>query len=747
MSWMPQSAALTRGSNEIDASLDQDAPSTAQARSYCRPSPVELAKSASNRVKAEALQAAIRSAPHLESLATAVISRLPSRPRASQNIRSEFEHRSSANFALDVAITLPWMAWDSRTHRNVLVIDIDHDEAMDRWAALPVEIRPHLVVDALSGRAHAIAVLRDPVLLRTHEEIAAEDDARRPWPTKHARIKPQRYADFAGWLLAAALEGNLLPAGSMVKNPWGRTENREGGRRWEALKDSPALPDWLAFNDSVDLEWSTLRGAVEISLHNLIECLFERFGPALKAKAMRTYASQVRSRTQPSWRSKNDYVFDLTRFDAYASGTSSFQTIRAYATDNNATLTSPLRPSAVTSIARSIAKFMQTRYRLGTGSGRRRGRDQAVGVHLDTAGRQALAGHRSADARAAATDTAILAAITALKESGSPIIQTAVAAASGRSLRTIKGRWAWIKQVQDAVPSGNRAGSGCPAAAYVGVVSGDRPLHAVDFGGRRQPGGGHLEIKSPQLPRVEQGVEPGAVDEPTATVGIDGGRAGPFEHQRVDGGQRERRVLRDAGDKGLHVGQQLRVQRGGGLQVAHQAIAAQFVQRGNRGRRGDGDIGPRVGRAVGEPDVGDLPRGSIRQRVGRNQPDVVAVDAGGGGDRGQADGDDAELRQRQQFAGMNDAILLGVDPDVQLAEGGIVGVDHAVAVAVQRTQGGKAVREGAGLGIGIRGSPSCPCAGSSSGRSLSSTAAAVSPRTGNASPARRSLSSDWRPSD
>ena len=52
------------------------------------------------------------------------------------------------------------------------------------------------------------------------------------------------------------------------------------------------------------------------------------------------------------------------------------------------------------------------------------------------------------------------------------------------------------------------------------------------------------------------------------------------------------------------------------------------------------------------------------------------------------------MGERQQLARMHDAVALRIDPDPELAEGRIVGIDHAVAVAVQGAKGCEAVEDG-----------------------------------------------------
>jgi hypothetical protein len=93
-----------------------------------------------------AIGLAVQAAPHLAVLAMSVLPRFPIKVQASQNIRTLAPMRSTALLWIDDAITVPWLAWDSKDFRNVLAIDIDHPEALERWQDLPAHIRPHLVM-------------------------------------------------------------------------------------------------------------------------------------------------------------------------------------------------------------------------------------------------------------------------------------------------------------------------------------------------------------------------------------------------------------------------------------------------------------------------------------------------------------------------------------------------------------------------------------------------------------------------
>lgn len=405
--------------------------------------------------KKYALAEADQAAPHLHALALEVLIRLPDRPRASPNLRALGTSPFVAQLPLHEAITLPWMAWDSRTHRNALLIDIDHDDALDRWLALPVQLRPHLVFDALSGRGHAILLLKDPVLLRTRNEVAAEEKGVLLCSSIGARSAPQRMAEWAGQLLAAALGGTLLPAGSLAKNPWGRTANLVGTPRWLPKYGSrPNYPEQWSYLQRLELMWAVRPGAAPAALRDITNALEPSYGDELATPSRSKTKRGRNAHREPGWLSRNTWVFDCTRFDAYEGGITQFDVILGIAHHHNSSMPDPLPGRDIAPLARSISRFMTSRYRPIQSVNRRHGRDRQEGAALNQKGRQQLAGRRSAAARAAANNHTIVAALAVPYDTKGLITQKKMTVATGLSLRTIKSRWHWILEVQDAAISG-----------------------------------------------------------------------------------------------------------------------------------------------------------------------------------------------------------------------------------------------------------------------------------------------------
>lgn len=405
-------------------------------------------------ILANALMAAKTILPDSAWLADAVLPLMPRRPRASQNLRAITRDPSSSSFLLDEAITLPWCATDSETHRNSLLIDIDHDDALDRWMELPERIRPILVLDPWSGRAHAIAFLASPVLLATRDEITVRQTDTSSESGKKALLGPQMMADLAGRLLAAALGGKLLPPGSVVKNPWGQAANLIGHRRKHGQR-----PVWeIAWDDmqARGLMWSTRPGARPVELRTLVAALADRWwGETAGATARFSTMRYAKKRGDPSWLSRNCWVFDLTRWWAYDRAERDTAAITEAALNFNADLANPLPPGDVRATARSISRFMSSRFRPRYGSApTTRGRDAADGAALSLPEKQALAARKSAAAHAAATDRKIAAGYAEIVSAGGTISQAAVAAGSGVSISTVKRRW---PLVSNAVLSGSAA--------------------------------------------------------------------------------------------------------------------------------------------------------------------------------------------------------------------------------------------------------------------------------------------------
>lgn len=383
-----------------------------------------------------------RESPAAQPWAGRFLQRLPLRPLASQNLRTWCPAPYSSAMPLTEAATCPWIALDGEGHRNCLAFDIDHTDGMELVEALPPSIRPWLVIDPWSGRAHAFVFLASPVL-------AGEGSS----------SKARRLAQAAQAMLAHALRATPLGHRALVKNPTGRVGALVGQqRRRTRTPGTPPLWDaWQAAETG--LIWHTIPGAEPVELRDIIAELAEDYGDAAaEAPAHRRFQKR---RPDPSALGRNCSLFDQVRWWAYDHVERDGGAILAEAERVNATFATPLPVSEVTATAHSIARFMASRFRPRHGASSTRGRDREAGAKLATLGeRQALAGRATAAGRAAATDAKIDAALARLRAARQCATQAAIAAAAGVSLRTIKARWNAIrerdwKRVQDAVVSGS----------------------------------------------------------------------------------------------------------------------------------------------------------------------------------------------------------------------------------------------------------------------------------------------------
>jgi hypothetical protein len=377
------------------------------------------------RILASGLAAAQKAAPHLQALAEHLLPAAPGWPLASQNIRSITLRPHADPCALPVAITLPWIAFDAPHFRNIVAADIDHADGAERAATLaglglPA---PTLVVDPWSGRSHGFLTLARPV-----------------YAGDGAKPEPERLFGFAGGLVAAAMGATLLPRQALVKNPWARSENLIGTLMRRGR--TPGVPMlWDAYlTADTGLLWHTEPGGLRpVELREIVAALADEYAEGIASPVARQWC---RKRTEPDARGRNCALFDLTRFWAYDHIERGAGAIHDYATRANAdTFANPLPDREVAAIARSIAKFMATRYRPRSGAAAVRRDDIAGGDGRMTPGqKRTLSGVATAAERAARTDAAISAARAKLMAEGNPATPTALAAAAGISRWTLRRR-------------------------------------------------------------------------------------------------------------------------------------------------------------------------------------------------------------------------------------------------------------------------------------------------------------------
>lgn len=369
---------------------------------------------------ANSLIEAKQNAPFLSGLADSLLQKMPRIVRASQNLKSINIEHSSHLFSLHNAIDLPWISFDAKGARNVLLFDIDHDRGPELASELPANIRPHIVVDPWSGRSAGILVLKSPVLTGAG-----------------AKIGPQLLANGCHEMFAKYFEADALPHGSLTKNPFGMLKNIIGILSRRSPEPSSGLL-WEAYQEANSgLCWHTIPGAAEVELRDILKYFEDDYEQIASDRSKQNFIKK-KDRGEPSYIGRNCYVFDLTRFWAYDENETDSNNIYMKAEEINLSMSNPLPASDVKSIARSISKFMQTRYRptrrINKGVMNLEESDLAIKQ------KQKLAAHRTNDIKADNTDHKIKQALKHFPESRK-LTQKALSEVSGVSIKSIKRRW------------------------------------------------------------------------------------------------------------------------------------------------------------------------------------------------------------------------------------------------------------------------------------------------------------------
>ncbi|OUJ10670.1 hypothetical protein [Acetobacter sp. DsW_059] len=356
--------------------------------------------------------------PELLKLAKIVLPKMPRVVRGSQNLKSINVEHSSHIFPLNQACDLPWISFDSRDFRNVLLLDIDHSDGLELWEELPQNIRPHLVIDPYSGRSAGIFVLKTPILTKGQKQ------------NFFGNMCHQMVSDF--------FKASPLPHGSLTKNPFGRSANVIG-----TLSRRTPVPTtgiiWEAFQQAENgLCWHTVQGCPEIELRDIVAHFSADY---IDYTAKPTKRQFSKKRGEPSVIGWNCYLFDVVRFWSYDNNETNFENILIKTQEENNMLDKPLPQSDTKSISRSIHKFMTTRYRPKTKEDTiNRGVMNLQSSDIELKKKQKLAALRSSDIKADDTQHKIRQAIRLFPE-GRKLTQKAVSDMSGVCLRTVKKHW------------------------------------------------------------------------------------------------------------------------------------------------------------------------------------------------------------------------------------------------------------------------------------------------------------------
>lgn len=323
-------------------------------------------------------------APHLLDLAQLWLQKLPGKPVASQTLRAIAPYVSTGAMPLHHAITCPWICPNSDAMVNAITVDIDHtdiEDKLDRLQMLGCPL-PDIIQDVHSGRSHAVLFLKFPVVI-----------------SGNGRSAPSKALDYATRLLAKALDGTPLKPSALVKSPWGRSDNLIGRR----LFRSPHPHNEMAWNAYVEsrtpLMWHTIPGTGACELKDIISTLAGEYKDTAFSNTY-TDDRKRKKRGTPSALGRNCAVFDMTRWEAYDNRISDAAALHIIAERHNREMFAgnPLPQNELHAIARSIAGFMQSRFKpiYGHGAKIKRGRDgRFITDDMSTTQRQAIAGRQT----------------------------------------------------------------------------------------------------------------------------------------------------------------------------------------------------------------------------------------------------------------------------------------------------------------------------------------------------------------
>lgn len=204
-----------------------------------------------------------------------------------------------------------------------------------------------------------------------------------------------------------------------------RTAEPSSGLLWDVYADSRS-----------PLCWSTLTGTPAVSLHDLFDT--DQFRRAADDLAGSVPHRRPFERPEPSELGRNCNLFDQLRFYAYPTGESDFNNLLTKVTQMN---DGGLPESELRAIARSVSKFMSTRYR--PADQKNRGVMGLEGATIPLPVKQRLAADRTNSVRADNTDHKLRQAIQHWP-ADKKLTQTALAKAAQVGIATVKRRWSTL---------------------------------------------------------------------------------------------------------------------------------------------------------------------------------------------------------------------------------------------------------------------------------------------------------------
>ncbi len=334
---------------------------------------------------AQAVAEAISQAPRLAALAADIVPRLPYKVLASTDIKSR--RAWSVVEPVCYAVTRQYLGLSNEQFVNAIVVDCDHDDS-ERWRACGLPPPTWIAITPESGRHHVVWWLETPVFRGTG-----------------ARMEPLRFLARVVEAVTYEMGGDVGYAGALTKNPW--------HSRWHVI----------------------VPGGQPVTLGQMLAAVACAPGHVGRKHDTRVGIG------------RNIELFDRLRFWAYEHRARYVDrrawslAVAGQAAAINQAFPVPLKPYEVGSTVKSVANWVWSRYRVGSTKMR-------VTMDLDEAmplaDKQAAAGVWAAEKRRSATDKAIDDAVATLRAQGKPVTQAALAEASGKSLRTIKRRWATI---------------------------------------------------------------------------------------------------------------------------------------------------------------------------------------------------------------------------------------------------------------------------------------------------------------
>ena len=87
-----------------------------------------------------------------------------------------------------------------------------------------------------------------------------------------------------------------------------------------------------------------------------------------------------------------------------------------------------------------------------------------------------------------------------------------------------------------------------------------------------------------------------------------------------------------------------------------------------------------------EADFHEVAGRSIREGEGASREDCLAIFLTAGVVGGERDAGDAVVEEARQLALVADAVVVGINPDLQLGEGVVIRIDNAVTIRIERSQ-------------------------------------------------------------